>query len=54
MFRAAARRFRALAEGCRDSSDRTLLLAAAEALESRTAMSAPAETGLYRKVDLLV
>jgi len=53
-LRAAARRFRALAAGCRDSGDRALLLAAAEALESRTAMAVPTDSGLYRKVDLVV
>ena len=54
MLRAAAVRFRALAAGCRDAGDRALLLAAAEALESRTAMAVPADSGLYRKVDLLL
>lgn len=51
----AAARFRAIACGCHYPEDRALLLAAAEALESRAGIADVApDPDLYRKVDLVV
>jgi hypothetical protein len=49
---AAASRLRALAAGCGNEADRTLLLAMAAALE-RSAAATAAQAALYGKVDML-